>query len=39
MRLTSPLADAIVLLSRADPEDPVALCQSVSREPSQIIKR
>ena len=40
MCLTSLLADAIVLLSRADPEDPVALCcQSVCREPLRIIKR
>ena len=29
MRLTAPLAD---VLSRADPEDPVALCQSSHHE-------
>ena len=38
MRL-SPLADTIVLLSRADPEDPAGLCLSVCREPSRIKKR
>ena len=38
-RVSSPLADAIVLLLRAYPEDLVALCQSVCREPSRIIKR
>ena len=38
-RLSSLLADTIVLLSRANPEDPAALCQSVCREPSWIKKR